>query len=309
MGGDGREAASRVSLPGRASGDIWGQGQSSGSMVPNRPCPREPPRSRLPTVFRVSPPFFGGLVFTTSSGSWLSMVLRGSMVTPQVLPANGKQSVPGQWRQSVPGRWSRGPGCGSQRTQTAPSPQVLGSPTYKGHVGNACPIELLPGPVCDSGRVSGVWQGKGWGPWVYDPLRNIRNMTQRAHTLDVQLSSLGTRRASGAWHRAGISKCSSRSASPSPCFSSVPRLPGSLTKGFRQARPSCPRPVLVRGHQSCPQDPGEGRGRAPDPPAQPWGAGVVLQGGGSSPPPQHHPGQEMGCVSRVRTGGLQPASH
>ena len=162
MGGDGREAASRVSLPGRASGDIWGQGQSSGSMVPNRPCPREPPHSRLPTVFRVSPPFFGGLVCTTSSGSWLSMVLRGSMVTPQVLPADGRQSVPG-W-------WSHGPGCGFQRSgglrQLHPLPTSPGPQHPRGRVGN---VSLLVSSKAQCGLLTSApaspWVGLGQYVW------------------------------------------------------------------------------------------------------------------------------------------------
>ena len=50
-----------------------------------------PGHSRLPTVSWVSPPFSGGLV-CTSSVSWPSMVLRGSIVAPQVLPADRTQS-------------------------------------------------------------------------------------------------------------------------------------------------------------------------------------------------------------------------
>ena len=76
-----------------------------------------------------------------------------------------------------------------------------------------------------------------------------------------------------------LSKCT-RGAVPGLCFSSIPGLPGSLPKGFRQALPSCPCPSRYRRHQSCPQDRGEGRGWAPNPQHSP-GVGPALQGGGS----------------------------
>ena len=175
---------------------------------------------------------------------------------------------------------------------------------------------MLQGPVCDLGSVwHGVWQGKGQGPWVYDPLRNTRNMTRSARTLDVQLSKLVQKGPLEAGIQQALSK-RTRGAVPGLSFSSVPGLPGSLPKGFRQAPPllssatpgtrgfSLTLRSAVRG----------GAGRRPPSTALGWGQ-AYREGArhrlsvGSSPPPQHHPGQDVGHMSGVRTGGFQPASH
>ena len=64
--------------------------------------------------------------------------------------------------------------------------------------------------------------------------------------------------------------------------------------------------------QSCPQDRGEGRGRALAlGRGQPCreGARPRLTSAPASLRPQNHPRQDVGHMSGVRTGGCQPASH
>ena len=180
----------------------------------------------------------------------------------------------------------------------------MGPQQPNGHVGNATRIELLQGPVCDLGSVwHGVWQGKGQRPWVYDPLRNTRNMTPSASTLDVQLSKLVQKGPLEAGIQQALSK-RTRGAVPGLSFSSVPGLPGSLPKGFRQALPSCPRPLQVHKASVSPSGPRwpEGPGRRSPSTALGWGQ-PCREGArhrlsvGSSPLPQHHPGQDVAqCV-------------
>ena len=82
-----------------------------------------PPDHRFRPTW-VSPLLCGGLV-CTSSLPWPPMVLRGSIMAPQVLPADR--------RQLVPGRWSRGAWVWLSElgwTQTAPSPPTSPGPQH-----------------------------------------------------------------------------------------------------------------------------------------------------------------------------------
>ena len=213
--------------------------------------PWRPPHSRLPS--------FPGLTsFLRRLGLHLLSLLALDGAQRQHDNSTGVPYGP-ETEQLVPGRWSRGPRCGSQRPgglrQLHPLPKSSGPQQPNGHVGNATRIELLQGPVCDLGSVwHGVWQGKGQHPWVYDPLRNTRNMTQSASTLDVQLSKLVQKGPLEAGIQQALSK-RTRGAVPGLSFSSVPGLPGSLPKGFRQALPSCPRPLQVHKASVSPSGP------------------------------------------------------
>ena len=66
-------------------------GQSSGSMLPHHLETSPLPTAHSFSPTRVSPLLCGGLV-CTSSLPWPPMVLRGSIMAPQVLPADRTQS-------------------------------------------------------------------------------------------------------------------------------------------------------------------------------------------------------------------------
>ena len=133
---------------------------------------------------RVSPPFSGGLV-CTSSVSWPSMVLRGSIMVPQVLPADR--------RQLVPGRWSQAAGCGSQSSgglrQLHPLLR-LQVPSIQRDVLAMPPAGFLQGPGCDLGIAVVMAPGKDKGralTWGSPPFKTRTTVIQSAGTRKLQL--------------------------------------------------------------------------------------------------------------------------
>ena len=146
-------------------------------------------------------------------------------------------------------------------------------------------------------------------PEVYDHLRKRRNiMIQNAGTLKANNSYYQKDLPLESGIQQALNKCT-RGAFP-VLFQLRPKATRQSAQGVQTGPPLRSRGSRYRGRQSSLRTAVKGRGRAPDPAAQPWGRAGPAGRGLSTGRPQPFLGRTLPRVSEdCGLGRFQPASH